>query len=135
MENFNDLKQRIEDLEEEKFNKQSEIDDLDTEIEEATQLLQYTFNKDKDNANAVLNAETINLLKKLAENINIYNQMSNKCSKCYYAEDCDYIDESDKGTTCNLIEFADSFTKFIFSEGWEEFLSINGINFSNGEDE
>lgn len=135
MENFKQLQQKIENLEQEKFNKQLEIEDIEVEIENSTQLLQYTFNKDKDNANAVLNSETLSLLKKLAENINIYNQMSNKCSKCYYAEDCDYIDESDKGTTCNLIEFADSFAKFIFSEGWEEFLSINGINFSKEEDE
>lgn len=133
MENFNKLQQKIENLEQEKFNKQLEIEDIDVEIEETTQLLQYTFNKDKDNANAVLNAETINLLKKLAENINIYNQMSNKCLKCYYAEDCDYIDESDKGTTCNLIEFANSFRDFIFSQGWEEFLTIKGVNFSKEE--
>lgn len=135
MENFNKLQQKIENLEQEKFNKQLEIEDINSEIEETTQLLQYTFNKDKDNTNAVLNAETINLLKKIAENINIYNQMSNKCSKCYYAEDCDYIDESDKGMTCNLIEFANSFRDFISSQGWAYFLSINGINFSKEENE
>lgn len=128
MKNFNDLKQKIEDLEEEKFNKQLEIDDLDSEIEEATQLLQYTFNKDKDDMNAVLNAETLNLLKKLFVNANIYCEISKKCKNCYYVEDCEYIDESDKGITCNLITFSKELIKFVFSEGWAEFLECNGID-------
>lgn len=122
---FKELQKKLEDLEQEKFTKQLEMDDLETDIEDTMKEMQVAFHKEKNNEHKNLINDALNNLKNLWDNMANFEIIKENCENCPYYDECEYLDESELSTSCNLIQLMDDLYKVFHN--WNCFLTSHNI--------